>query len=278
MAYDADKGFQYGAILNIYNYGDGTLYPNYGSKIYLEASFFHQRLAALHPHIRQQDADSRNPLVLSHHRIHRQGNGLLRLQRLQLMVRPGEGGCRQAEQEAVAGPREIHLHPVLPREPRADSRKNRLHRRHHRAPAVGGRIPLQLVQGRPDRQGEHQQGQGRLQHLSRQRTHPVRELPQLGTDRRRRSRRRLHEQHPARTRLRQPRQGGGAHQRHLGGRPHHRRTPLAGHPQPLLQVLRHPEAVLPHHRQRRAHLRLQAQLRGSLRQPFPPTTCSPTSP
>lgn len=40
IAYDADKGFQYGAILNIYNYGDGTLYPNYGSKIYLEASFF----------------------------------------------------------------------------------------------------------------------------------------------------------------------------------------------------------------------------------------------
>ncbi len=40
VAYDADKGFQYGAILNIYNYGDGTLYPNYGSKIYLEASFF----------------------------------------------------------------------------------------------------------------------------------------------------------------------------------------------------------------------------------------------
>lgn len=40
IAYDADKGFQYGAILNIYNYGDGTSYPNYDSKVYLEASFF----------------------------------------------------------------------------------------------------------------------------------------------------------------------------------------------------------------------------------------------
>lgn len=40
VAYDADKGFQYGAILNIYNYGDGSSYPNFDSKIYLEASFF----------------------------------------------------------------------------------------------------------------------------------------------------------------------------------------------------------------------------------------------
>jgi len=40
IAFDADKGFQYGAILNIYNYGDGTNYPNYDSKWYLETSFF----------------------------------------------------------------------------------------------------------------------------------------------------------------------------------------------------------------------------------------------
>ena len=40
IAYDADKGFQYGAILNIFNYGDGTNYPNYDSKMYFEASFF----------------------------------------------------------------------------------------------------------------------------------------------------------------------------------------------------------------------------------------------
>lgn len=40
IAFDADKGFQYGALLNIYNYGDGSLYPNYASKFYIEASFF----------------------------------------------------------------------------------------------------------------------------------------------------------------------------------------------------------------------------------------------
>lgn len=40
VAYDADKGFQLGALLNIYNYGDGTNYPNYNSKWYFEASFF----------------------------------------------------------------------------------------------------------------------------------------------------------------------------------------------------------------------------------------------
>ena len=36
IAYDADKGFQYGAILMIYDYGDGHNYPNYDNKTYLE--------------------------------------------------------------------------------------------------------------------------------------------------------------------------------------------------------------------------------------------------
>ena len=40
VAYDADKGFQAGAILQIFDYGDGHNYPNYDSKLYLEASFF----------------------------------------------------------------------------------------------------------------------------------------------------------------------------------------------------------------------------------------------
>ncbi len=40
VAYDADKGFQYGAILNVFNYGDGTNYPNYDSKTYIEFSAF----------------------------------------------------------------------------------------------------------------------------------------------------------------------------------------------------------------------------------------------
>lgn len=40
IAYDADKGFQYGAILQIYNYGDGHNYPNYDNYTYLEYSRF----------------------------------------------------------------------------------------------------------------------------------------------------------------------------------------------------------------------------------------------
>lgn len=40
VAFDADKGFQLGALVNIYNFGDGSEYPNYNSLTYLEASFF----------------------------------------------------------------------------------------------------------------------------------------------------------------------------------------------------------------------------------------------
>lgn len=40
IAYDADKGFQYGALLQIYNYGDGHNYPNYDHYTYLEYSRF----------------------------------------------------------------------------------------------------------------------------------------------------------------------------------------------------------------------------------------------
>jgi len=40
VAYDADKGFQLGAILNLYQYGDGSTYPNYFNRWYFEASYF----------------------------------------------------------------------------------------------------------------------------------------------------------------------------------------------------------------------------------------------
>lgn len=40
IAYDADKGFQIGAVLQLFNYGDGSNYPNYNSKTYFEYSFF----------------------------------------------------------------------------------------------------------------------------------------------------------------------------------------------------------------------------------------------
>lgn len=40
VAFDADKGFQLGAILNIYNFGDGSTYPNTQSQWHFETSFF----------------------------------------------------------------------------------------------------------------------------------------------------------------------------------------------------------------------------------------------
>jgi len=38
VAYDADKGFRYGALTNIYNYGDPSVYPFYKHSIYAEWS------------------------------------------------------------------------------------------------------------------------------------------------------------------------------------------------------------------------------------------------
>ncbi|OYT16422.1 MAG: hypothetical protein B7C24_07815, partial [Bacteroidetes bacterium 4572_77] len=38
LGFDADVGFQYGAIASLYHYGDGTIFPNYKSSIYLEFS------------------------------------------------------------------------------------------------------------------------------------------------------------------------------------------------------------------------------------------------
>jgi len=40
VAFDQDKGLQYGALLNIYNFGNGESYPVPKSQWYLEASFF----------------------------------------------------------------------------------------------------------------------------------------------------------------------------------------------------------------------------------------------
>lgn len=40
IAFDADKGLQLGAVFQLFNFGDGSNYPNYNSKLYLEASFF----------------------------------------------------------------------------------------------------------------------------------------------------------------------------------------------------------------------------------------------
>ena len=40
VAFDADRGFQFGALLNIYNFGDGANYPNPNSQWYIEASAY----------------------------------------------------------------------------------------------------------------------------------------------------------------------------------------------------------------------------------------------
>ena len=40
VAFDADKGFQVGALMNVYDFGDGSMYPNTRQKLYMEASFF----------------------------------------------------------------------------------------------------------------------------------------------------------------------------------------------------------------------------------------------
>ena len=38
VAYDSDLGFEYGALANLYFYGDGSRYPMYNHSLYLEAS------------------------------------------------------------------------------------------------------------------------------------------------------------------------------------------------------------------------------------------------
>lgn len=38
ISYNSDEGFQYGAILNLFNYGDGSQYPKYDQSYYVEFS------------------------------------------------------------------------------------------------------------------------------------------------------------------------------------------------------------------------------------------------
>lgn len=38
LAYNQDLGFEYGILLNVVNFGDGSRYPNYNQKVYIEAS------------------------------------------------------------------------------------------------------------------------------------------------------------------------------------------------------------------------------------------------
>lgn len=38
VTYNSDQGFQYGGLINLYNYGDGSRYPNYNHSFYFELS------------------------------------------------------------------------------------------------------------------------------------------------------------------------------------------------------------------------------------------------
>jgi len=40
ITFDTDLGFQYGALINLYDYGDGSRYPKYNHSLYLEVSRF----------------------------------------------------------------------------------------------------------------------------------------------------------------------------------------------------------------------------------------------
>ena len=40
VAFDADRGFQFGALMNIYDFGDGKNYPNPDSQWYFEGSAY----------------------------------------------------------------------------------------------------------------------------------------------------------------------------------------------------------------------------------------------
>ncbi len=40
ITYSTDMGFQYGALVNLFDYGDGSIYPNYYHMLYVEASTY----------------------------------------------------------------------------------------------------------------------------------------------------------------------------------------------------------------------------------------------
>ncbi len=40
VSFDSDLGFEYGALMNLYDYGDGSNYPNFEQSLYLEASHY----------------------------------------------------------------------------------------------------------------------------------------------------------------------------------------------------------------------------------------------
>ena len=43
VAFDADKGFQYDVLANVYDFGDGSIYPEYFHSLYFEAAYTTKR-------------------------------------------------------------------------------------------------------------------------------------------------------------------------------------------------------------------------------------------
>ena len=40
ISFNSDLGFQYGGLINLYDYGDGSHYPKYNHSLYFEASWY----------------------------------------------------------------------------------------------------------------------------------------------------------------------------------------------------------------------------------------------
>ena len=53
VAFDADLGFQYGALTNIYYFGDGSTYPDYLHSFYAEAAYTTKHFEFLELHTTQ---------------------------------------------------------------------------------------------------------------------------------------------------------------------------------------------------------------------------------
>ena len=70
VAFDADRGFQYGALLNLYNFDDGSTYPNPKSQWYFEASAYTK--GSYKFIVRQQDSHPWRPHVHLHRLLWRQ--------------------------------------------------------------------------------------------------------------------------------------------------------------------------------------------------------------
>ncbi len=48
ISFNSDLGFQYGALMNLYNYGDGSGYPNYRQSLYVEISHYTKNSGIYH--------------------------------------------------------------------------------------------------------------------------------------------------------------------------------------------------------------------------------------